>query len=208
MATKKRPSRSAKSTEPNRKSKTPRTGPRVTKPKVRSVAVQAPEAAPLQAGLRESIERDIAARIEAHQREMVRIRASVRRGERQPPLMLLAHGDSWFDYPCHGNTYTPLSPTDIIVHLRKVGNPTPKILNDATTDEMGLQKQCLALLAARLTRQARGLTGLCALAYAWQGDSLLRAEPGDRGARDSCTRPGPRVRGTRPPPFHQGRHPR
>lgn len=146
MAATKRPSRSAKSTKPDKKSKTPRTGPRVTKPKVRPVAVPAPEAAPLQAALRESIERDIAARIEAHQHEIVRIRASVRRGERQPPLMLLAHGGSWFDYSCHGNTYTPLSPTDIIVHLREMGNPPPKILNlshygDATTDEMGLQKQ-------------------------------------------------------------------
>jgi hypothetical protein len=58
----------------------------------------------------------------------------------------LAHGDSWFDYPCHGNDYTPWSPTDIIVQLKTLAKPKPVILNishwgDATTDEMGLQKQ-------------------------------------------------------------------
>lgn len=95
-------------------------------------------------GLRESIERDIAARIRAHQRDVARIRNEIARGG-QPPLLLLAHGDSWFNYPCDGNDW-PSSDTDIIAHLKNMGRPHPQIVNishygDATTDEMGLAKQ-------------------------------------------------------------------
>jgi hypothetical protein len=144
MAAKKRVSRAAKSAGRKKKTKAPKIPKRVTK--VRSLAGEGNlKAARLQADLRESIEKDIAERIEAHQSEVARIRANVR-ADRQPPLMLLAHGDSWFDYPCDGNTPTPFSTSDIIAHLKKMGNPKPKILNlshfgDATTDEMGLQKQ-------------------------------------------------------------------
>jgi hypothetical protein len=142
MAADKRPSKAAKSSK--KKAKAPKTLKRISK--VRSLAAGGNlEPARLQAALRESIDKDIVDRIRAHQSEVASIRPSVRAGG-QPPLVLLAHGDSWFDYPCDGNTPTPFSTSDIIAHLKKVGNPKPKILNlshfgDATTDEMGLHKQ-------------------------------------------------------------------
>jgi hypothetical protein len=58
---------------------------------------------------------------------------------------MLAHGDSWFDYPLDGNTYT-LKDTDVIAQLRSMGNINPVIMNishhgDASTDEMSWPKQ-------------------------------------------------------------------
>jgi hypothetical protein len=147
MAAKKRASRAAKTAGRQKKSKTPPGGKRVAKTRA-SVPSTAPEAARLQAELRESIEREIDGRIRAHQREVVRLRAQMAdRPEASPPLMILAHGDSWFNYPLNGNRVElPIRDTDIIAHLRKMGSPPPKILNlshfgDATTDEMGLAKQ-------------------------------------------------------------------
>ena len=51
------------------------------------------------------------------------------------PLCLLAHGDSWFDYPLDGNGLS-FGDTDVIAHLESMG-----IYGDATTDEMSLPKQ-------------------------------------------------------------------
>jgi hypothetical protein len=64
---------------------------------------------------------------------------------------MLAHGDSWFDYPLAGNSVS-LPHTDIIVQLESMGNVNPYILNmsqwgDATTDEMSLPKQQLMISA-------------------------------------------------------------
>jgi hypothetical protein len=61
------------------------------------------------------------------------------------PLALLAHGDSWFDYPLSGNAPT-LEDTDVIAQLRSLGNVNPLILNvshhgDASTDELSWPKQ-------------------------------------------------------------------
>jgi hypothetical protein len=61
------------------------------------------------------------------------------------PLLLLAHGDSWFDYPLSGNSVSPVD-TDVIAQLRGMGNPRPIVANlshygDATVDEMSLPKQ-------------------------------------------------------------------
>ena len=61
------------------------------------------------------------------------------------PLVMLAHGDSWFDYPLDGNSIS-LPHTDIIAQLEFVGNINPCILNisqwgDATTAEMSWPKQ-------------------------------------------------------------------
>jgi hypothetical protein len=58
---------------------------------------------------------------------------------------MLAHGDSWFDYPLDGNAPT-LSDTDVIAQLRSMGRVNPIILNlshhgDATTDELSWPKQ-------------------------------------------------------------------
>jgi hypothetical protein len=160
MASKKRPPESAGSTGRKKQAKAPKISKRVTKVRSRSSEGNF-EPARLQAALHESIERDIADRIDAHQSEVADIRARVRAGD-QAPLMLLAHGDSWFDYPCDGNTLTPFSTSDIITHLKDMGNPKPKILNlshfgDATTDEMGLQKQ--KRLIAALTNPKNWLNG-------------------------------------------------
>lgn len=101
--------------------------------------------------LRDSIEQEIAARTKAHQEKIARLRTA-RAGLRAAaapapptPLVMLAHGDSWFDYPLSGNALS-LSPTDIIAHLQSMGNIIPMILNvshfgDATTEEMSLPKQ-------------------------------------------------------------------
>lgn len=61
------------------------------------------------------------------------------------PLAILAHGDSWFDYPLSGNDLS-LGNTDIIAQLSVLGNVPPMILNiahfgDATTKEMSLPKR-------------------------------------------------------------------
>jgi hypothetical protein len=61
------------------------------------------------------------------------------------PLVLLAHGDSWFDYPLTGNGL-PFEDTDIIAQLETMGAIPPLIQNishfgDATTEEMSLPKQ-------------------------------------------------------------------
>jgi hypothetical protein len=160
MAAKKKSRRGAGSAASKKKAKPSRGSKGGAKPRVTPPSQQGPEPARLQAALRESIERDIAARIEAHQREVARIRLSVRRGG-PSPLMLLAHGDSWFNYPLNGNSFS-LSDTDIVAHLTKMGSPPPKILNishygDATTDEMGLHKQ--ERLIAALRNPKNWLTG-------------------------------------------------
>jgi hypothetical protein len=61
------------------------------------------------------------------------------------PLVMLAQGDSWFDYPLDGNALT-LSDTDIIAPLRGMGTINPVIVNvahhgDTSTDEMSLPEQ-------------------------------------------------------------------
>jgi hypothetical protein len=163
MAAKKKPRRAASSSPSKKKGKSSSSGKRTAKPKVRALDEGLPEAARLQASLRESIERDIAERIEAHQREVALVKANLRRDGQQPPLMLLAHGDSWFNYPLNGNSVElPPRDTDIIAHLEKMGSPRPKILNishygDATTDEMGLAKQ--KRLIAALRNPKNWLTG-------------------------------------------------
>ena len=146
MAAKKRPSRSAKSTKLKTKSKTPKAGKRVAKGLGTPLSRLGPKPARLQAELRDSIQDEIDGRIHTHQRELVRLRAAMAARPQAPtPLMILSHGDSWFNYPLTGNG-PPIGDTDIIAHLKRMGNPKPKILNlshfgDATTDEMGLEKQ-------------------------------------------------------------------
>src|SRR5450755_1560215 len=109
MAAKKPTSGSAGSTKSKKRAKSPRAGKRVARPR----SLQGPEAARLQAELRDSIERDIADRTVAHQREVVRLRAARKaRPQAPPPLMILSHGDSWFNYPLTGNGL-PVRDTDI-----------------------------------------------------------------------------------------------
>jgi hypothetical protein len=91
----------------------------------------------LQKANQEELER----RKQIHQKKVAKIKA--RKGV-QRPLAILAHGDSWFDYPLNGNA--PTGWTDIIEHLRYMGNPPPFILNisqwgDTSTNEMSWPKQ-------------------------------------------------------------------
>jgi hypothetical protein len=100
---------------------------------------------------RKTVDEEISERIRNHQRTvsgLKRLRTTLRAAGRKlpsDPLVILAHGDSWFDYPANGNIPTPVE-TDIIAHLRTLGNPPPIILNishwgDATTDEMSRLQQ-------------------------------------------------------------------
>ncbi len=66
--------------------------------------------------VRRTIERDIAARTAAHQAAMAGLRAVSAAAAR--PLALLAHGDSWFDYPLSGNDLS-LSRTDVVKRCRR-----------------------------------------------------------------------------------------
>jgi hypothetical protein len=109
------------------------------------------EAVTLRQGLREAINEEIAARTKIHQSRIARLktgRANLMAAGApvvHAPLVMLAHGDSWFDYPLAGNDLS-LNNTDVIVQLETMGNINPAILNishhgDATTDEMSLPKQ-------------------------------------------------------------------
>src|ERR1700728_4834017 len=163
MAAKKRSRRATGASAGKKKGKATLSRKRAGKPKVSSRVAQLPDPVRLQAALRDSIEHDIAGRIGAHQREVALIQARLRRDGGRPPLMLLAHGDSWFNYPLNGNSVElPVRDTDIIAHLQKMGSPPPRLLNishygDATTDEMGLAKQ--KRLIAALTNSSNWLNG-------------------------------------------------
>jgi hypothetical protein len=103
-----------------------------------------------QTSLRRSIEQELARRTRAHQLDIRRLgnRMRAATGAAAPqPLVLLANGDSWFDYPLDGNSISiPLHHTDIVAQLSSLGPVHPHILNlahygEATSDEMGLTKQ-------------------------------------------------------------------
>ena len=59
--------------------------------------------------MRDAIDQEIAERTKIHQGKIARLktaRDSLRAAGAQPqstPLVMLAHGDSWFDYPLSGN---------------------------------------------------------------------------------------------------------
>lgn len=101
--------------------------------------------------LRDSIKSEIAERTRIHQSKIAALRTSRARlsaaGVPAPttPLVMLAHGDSWFDYPLDGNSLS-LPSTDVIAQLESMGNINPAIQNvshygDATSEEMSLPKQ-------------------------------------------------------------------
>lgn len=105
----------------------------------------------LQQRLRRSMDEEIAARVKTHQRRIAGIRTGranlLAAGAPAPAaaLVMLAHGDSWFDYPLNGNDPS-IAHTDVVAQLGKMGSINPFILNmsyygDATTDEMSLPKQ-------------------------------------------------------------------
>ncbi len=107
--------------------------------------------------LRAAMTQEIAERTKAHQAQIAAFNSAIARrrtaGAKPPalPLAMLAHGDSWFDYPLAGNNAS-LSHTDIIVQLQSLGNINPYILNlsqwgDATTAEMSWPRQQLMITA-------------------------------------------------------------
>ena len=106
---------------------------------------------PLHQQLRNSIESEIADRTKIHQAKIARFRNAginlMVAGAPEPPtpLVMLAHGDSWFDYPLSGNGLS-LTSTDLIAQLESMGTINPAIMNvshfgDATSEEMSWPKQ-------------------------------------------------------------------
>jgi hypothetical protein len=100
---------------------------------------------------REQIEKDIQQRIQIHKANIARFAAARESAHAlsaaivNRPLIMLAIGDSWFDYPLSGNGF-PLVDTDVIAQLRRMGDMPPTILNlahhgFASTDELSLPKQ-------------------------------------------------------------------
>ena len=105
------------------------------------------------------IDDDIAKRIKAHQANIERLETAIESAGNleaavaNRPLVMLAQGDSWFDYPLTGNGF-PFVDTDVIAQLRRIGSMPPTILNlahhgDAATDEMSLPKQQRMISALR-----------------------------------------------------------
>lgn len=101
--------------------------------------------------LRESIKSDIAQRTQVHQSKIAALKSgramldAVAAPPLVEPLVMLAHGDSWFDYPLSGNGIS-LSSTDVIAQLESMGSINPVIQNvshfgDATSEEMSWPKQ-------------------------------------------------------------------
>lgn len=97
------------------------------------------------------IDADIGKRVAVHKANVARLQTARESAHtlsvsiRNRPLVLLAQGDSWFDYPLTGNGL-PLVDTDVIAQLRRIGPMPPTILNlahrgDAATEEMSLPKQ-------------------------------------------------------------------
>jgi hypothetical protein len=101
----------------------------------------------LQQRWRESVEQEIAERVRVHQQRVARLKSARARAAAAAaaPLVMLAHGDSWFDYPLAGNNLS-FEDTDVIAQLRTMGNPNPIILNlshygDSSSTEMSWPKQ-------------------------------------------------------------------
>ena len=101
--------------------------------------------------LLQAMDDEIAKRTKAQQDAVARIRSAVASRRRAKaaapslPLAMLAHGDSWFDYPLSGNSLS-LPHTDTMVQLAALGTTNPLILNvsqwgDASTDELSWPKQ-------------------------------------------------------------------
>ncbi|TCQ07681.1 hypothetical protein C8J34_104142 [Rhizobium sp. PP-F2F-G36] len=101
--------------------------------------------------LEEKIDDEIRLRVVAHKKNILRLEASqatVRNlgvKVENRPLVLIAQGDSWFDYPLHGNG-PMIGDTDVISHLRRIGVMPPTILNlavagDTAVNVMSLKRQ-------------------------------------------------------------------
>jgi hypothetical protein len=114
----------------------------------------------IQESVQRRIDEDIARRTRVHQKNVVRLEAAQAAAATlgveavaTRPLVMLAHGDSWFDYPLTGNGL-PFADTDVIAQLRRIGPRPPTILNlahhgDASTDALSLPKQERLIAALR-----------------------------------------------------------
>ena len=102
--------------------------------------------------MRDTIEQEISQRTGHHQQAVRKLQTAAgavqpgSSGSTRKPLVMLAHGDSWFDYPLSGNNVSLDGSTDIIAHLSAMGDVKPIILNvshfaDATSEELSLPKQ-------------------------------------------------------------------
>lgn len=109
--------------------------------------------------IRRRIDSDINQRTQIHQANIARLTASrasaltMNASVSNRPLVMLAQGDSWFDYPLTGNGF-PLVDTDVIAQLRRIGDMPPTILNlahhgETSADEMSLPKQERMITALR-----------------------------------------------------------
>ena len=112
-----------------------------------------------QQALQRKIAADIAERTRIHKLNVARLKAARDASHNlqvelvNKPMVLLAQGDSWFDYPLTGNGL-PFVDTDVIAQLRRIGDMPPVILNlahhgDAASDEMSLPKQERIIAALR-----------------------------------------------------------
>lgn len=95
---------------------------------------------------RQTVEADIATRINTHQ-GLIAARAPI---AGVLPLNLLAHGDSWFDYPLIDDL--PVGSSDVIARLRGLIRPGCTILDlahhgDATTEMLGVTRRAALLQA-------------------------------------------------------------
>jgi hypothetical protein len=110
-----------------------------------------PDYIALQNQLQKSIDEELQKRVAAHRANVSRLNAARHIAANlevdlvNRPLVLLAQGDSWFDYPLHGNGPL-LGDTDIIAQLRHLGAMPPTILNLAvagatSVGEMSLKPQ-------------------------------------------------------------------
>ncbi|WP_336490064.1 SGNH/GDSL hydrolase family protein [Methylobacterium nigriterrae] len=105
------------------------------------------------------IQQEIAERVAVHKANIARLATAQASADLlaapilNRPLVLLAQGDSWFDYPLTGNGL-PLVDTDVIAQLRRIGPMPPTILNlahhgDAAVGMMSLEKQERMIAALR-----------------------------------------------------------
>ena len=163
--------------------------------------------------VKKSIDSDIASRTHAHQARVAQLKAArlqhaIEPGASAPaPLVLLAHGDSWFDYPLKGNDLT-LNSTDIIAQLQTMGDTHPLILNishygDATSEEMSLtRQQRTSGVPDPGTAVRRGFPS-----SSWRSSSTRSPGPGTM-TRPACRSGSPAispVRGHRPAGWQRGR---
>lgn len=100
--------------------------------------------------MQDAINAEIADRIKRHQGKITRLKTAhaamaTAGAPVTEPLVMLAQGDSWFDYPLDGNAIS-LSGTDIIAQLQGMGTVNPVIANlahwgETSVQEMSLTKQ-------------------------------------------------------------------